>query len=177
MNIPTLFRRVAITFVLLCVAFILTAALVNLSVFDQDLRPEVNSILQPPQIPPHKNNAYTAIWGIHAAADKDIIDTGVRLVERYHHNREYQGLDALTAEDYTEILGTNNPREEWLGNLNCSARTQLDCISITRTYLESTPVTSQRVQLLLDRHQHILQMSNFSNWGNSSYTATYPLPP
>ena len=61
MKISTLIRRIAMTFVSLCVAFILLVALVNLSVFDEELRPEVSSILPPPDIPPHKNNAYTYV--------------------------------------------------------------------------------------------------------------------
>jgi len=86
-----LLRRAVIALISLCVAFILITVLVNLSVFDEDLRPEVVSILQPVQIPPHEDNAYIAIWGISAIADKDIVEAGVRLVERYHHNREQQG--------------------------------------------------------------------------------------
>ena len=177
MKLPTLIARVAVVLVVLCVAFIFTAALVNLSVFDEELRPEVSNILQPPQPPPHKDNAYNAIWGINAAADRVIVDTGVRLVERYHANREQLILDGLTPEDFAEILGTNNPGDEWLKNLHCSARTQSDCVSVIRTNLKSVPVTSQRAQLLLNRHQQILQMSDFVNWGNSTFAPTTSLPP
>lgn len=172
-----LIRRVVIAFISLCVAFILITVLVNLPVFDEELRPEVANILLPLQIPPHENNAYIAIWGISAAADKDIVEAGVRLVERYHHNREENELDALTPEDYVEILGTKSPNEEWLKSYSCNARTQLGCLSIIRASLQAAPVTSQRSQLLLDRHQYILQMSGFGNWADSSYTSTTPLPP
>ena len=88
MKFSILLRRMALTLVSLAIAFILTALLVNLSVFDEDLKPEVASILQPVQVPPHEDNAYFAIWGMIATADKDVVETGVRLVERYQHNQE-----------------------------------------------------------------------------------------
>jgi len=52
MKLAILLRRVVIIIVSLSVAFTLIALLVNLSVFDEDLKPEVTRILQPAQTPP-----------------------------------------------------------------------------------------------------------------------------
>lgn len=176
MKNSSLISRVAIILIVLFAAFIFTAALVNLSIFDEDLRPEVSKLLQPPQISEPRENAYTAIWGINTAADKDIIDSGKRLVERYHSNREKQGLDGLTPQDFFKILGSTNETEEWLKSFNCSSRTQPDCVSAIRANLQSTAVDSQGAQLLSIRHQNILQMSEFVNWGNSTFAPTTSMP-
>ena len=132
MKLAILLRRVVITIVSLSVAFILIALLVNLSVFDEDLRPEVVRILQPVQTPSNDGNAYFAIWGIGATADKDIVAAGVRLVKRLSLNREASGLDTLKPEDYAEILGTTSLDEEWLANYYCNSRTQYGCLAKIR---------------------------------------------
>lgn len=177
MKTSRLISRAAIILVVLCLALILTTALANLPVFDDDLRPEVSNILQSSQTPEPRQNAYTAIWGINATGDKDEIDSGKRLIERYHSNREKLGFDGLTTEDFLEILGSTNETEEWLKNFNCSSRTQSGCVSVMLANLQSAPVTDQSAQLLLNRHQNILQMPDFVNWGHSAFTPTTPLPP
>lgn len=175
MKFSILLRRVAMTIVSLAIVFILTTLLVNLSVFDEDLGPEVTSILQPVQTPPYENNAYFAIWGMTAADEKEIVETGARLVERYHHNREKNGLDALTTEDYAEILGATNLEEEWKKNYQyCNPRTKYGCLAELRTELRSTPITSQRLLLMLERHEHILNMSIYKKSGRNSFQS--PLP-
>ena len=175
MKFSILLRRMAMTLVSLAIAFILTALLVNLSVFDEDLKPEVASILQPVQVPPHEDNAYFAIWGMIATADKDVVETGVRLVERYQHNQEKNDLDTLTAEDYAEILGATSLDEEWKKDYqNCNARIKYGCSAELRTALQNTPIISQRLLLMLERHEHILSMSTYKNSGPSSFLS--PLP-
>ena len=175
MKFSIMLRRVVMILVSLAIVFILTALLVNLSVFDEDLRPEVTNILQPVQTPPHEDNAYFAIWGMAATSDKEIVETGVRLVERYHHNREKNGLDTLTTEDYVEILGATNLDAEWKKNYQfCNPRTKYGCLAELRTELQSTPVTDQRLLLMLERHERMLYMSTFRNQSISSFLS--PLP-
>ena len=175
MKSSKLFRRIVITVVMLPIAFLLIAWLVNLSFFDEDLNPDVASILQPVQRPPHEGNAYFAAWGISATADKDMIESGVRLVERYHDNGAKSGLDTLTPDDFVDILGAADLDEAWLSDYSCTARTSYGCLANARRNLQKGSVTSSRSQLMLARHQQILQMQFFKNWGRSSFTS--PIPP
>lgn len=175
MKPSTLLRRLLLMVVSLTTALMLIAALVNLSVFDEDLIPELSDIMQAEQSPPHNDNAYLAMWGISATADRDMIDAGVGLVERSRENRGTHGQDTLTASDYMEILGKESPDEAWLDGFQCNARTTTGCLSAISANLKETPVTSQRAQLLFERHQHILQMTTYYNVFDLSHTS--PLPP
>ncbi len=172
MKSSKLFRRVVITVVMLPIAFLLIAWLVNLSFFDEDLNPDIASILQPVQRPPHEGNAYFAMWGISTTADKDMIESGVRLVERYRDKRAKSGLDTLTADDFVEILGAADLDEAWLSDYSCKARTNYGCLANAHRSLQKGSIASSRSQLMLARHQQILQMQLFKNWGGQQFYLT-----
>ncbi|NOY17686.1 MAG: hypothetical protein GXP23_12360 [Gammaproteobacteria bacterium] len=175
MKLAILLRRVVITITSLSVAFTLIALLVNLAVFDEDLKPEVTRIQQPAQTLPTEGNAYFAIWGMGATDDQDIVKTGVRLIKRLRQNREASGLDALETEDYVEILGAINLDEEWMANYYCNSRTQYGCLAKIRADLHAAPITGQRLLLMLDRHKYVLQIPTFRSLGESSFVS--PVPP
>ncbi len=175
MKFSKLLRRVVITVVMLPIALVLIAGLVNLPVFDEDLNPDIAAVLQPAPTPPHEGNVYFAMWGISAAVDKNMIDSGVRLVERYRDKRAKNGLDTLTSDDFVEILGVADLDEPWLADFHCNARTRYGCLATALDNLQKDSMTSERSQLLRARHQQVLQMQLFQNWGGSSFTS--PLPP
>ncbi len=175
MKSSKLFRRVVITVVMLPIAFLLIAWLVNLSLFDEDLNSDLASILQPVQRPPLEGNAYFAMWGISATADKDMIESGVRLVERYRDKLAKSGLATLSEDDFVEILGAVDLDKAWLSDYTCLACTNYGCLASTRRSLQNGSIDSRRSQLILARHQQILQMQFFENWMVSSFTS--PIPP
>lgn len=175
MKSSKLFPRIVIIAVMLPIAFFLIAWLVNFSVFDEDLNPDIASILQPVQRPLHEGNAYFAMWGISATADRDMIESGVRLVERYRDKLAKEGLGTLAPDDFAEILGAAELDEAWLSDYSCNARTNYGCLANAHSYLQKGSIASSRSQLTLARHQQILQMKLFKNWGHSSFTS--PIPP
>ena len=177
MKAVTLLRRGALITLLLLTGLILITAVVNLPVFDEQLNPELASMMHSSHGTNPEGNAYVAIWGLNAVAGRDMVDAGKRLVERNQENLNNKGLDALSAQDYQEILGANDTKEAWLNDFNCSARTTLGCLSSVQSNLENMDLESDRSQSLIARHQRILQMQTFANWTDNSFTYSAPFPP
>ena len=175
MNFSNPVRFVVLTLVSLPIAFLFITWLVNLQVFDEELLPELVDMVSPAKIPPQQGNAYFAMWGISTAMDKDIVESGVGLLERYRDRRVNGEADTLTMSDYTEILGSSRPDEAWLEEFSCNTRTQYGCLTKTRASLKKISMTSQRAHLMMDRHQQILLMPVFQAWADHSFTS--PLPP
>lgn len=175
MKISNPIRFVVLTIVSLPIVLLFIAWLVNLPVFDQELLPEVASIALPAKLPPHQGNAYFAMWGISTAADKDMLESGVRLLERYLERRSREEADPYTVSDYIEILGNDRPDEAWLEEFSCNTRTQYGCLTKARNSLQTIAMSSQRARLMLDRHQQILLMTIFQAWADHSFSS--PLPP
>lgn len=170
-----LIRRLLISAVLLPLAFAGMTLFINLSIFDQALIPELEAILAPMQKPTEQGNAYYAVWGLTATADKDIIQTGTRLVERYYQNRDINGFDELTAEDRIELLGAVGLDEEWKVNYShCNSRREYGCLARMLVELQSNPAEDPRIQLMLDRHDLIMEMPVFENHGVLTFAS--PLP-
>ncbi len=174
MKLSNPLRFVVITIISLPIAFLFITWFVNLAVFDEELAPELVGIVSPIKIPAQQGNAYFAMWGISTAADKDMLDSGLRLLERYLESRGDMEAGPYTESDYTEILGSARPDEEWLEEFSCNARTQYGCLSKTRASLKTISMTSQRARVMMDRHQQILLMPVFQAWADHSFTS--PLP-
>lgn len=155
--------------------FVLIVLTMNLSLFDEELNTEIVDIMKPRPMPAENENAYFAIWGLAAASDKEMMSAGIGLINRYLMNRDKKGADEIFPEDYDEIFGGQDFDTEWLDTYSrCSSRTEYGCLLKMSTQLVSTPITSERLKVMLNRYTQIVQMTKFQQINHTSIAT--PLP-
>lgn len=153
--------------------FICTVIVANLSLFDERLNPKITAINQANPQNSVDGNAYYAIMGITAVADKKIADAGRELLERYKQNRKNDD-DSLNQNDYTEILGGDDKswQNKYGDYLGCSKKH--GCLIRLSEQLKSMPINDTRLTLMLQRYDSIIRMPNFSNFND--ITVGTPMP-
>lgn len=156
--------------------FIFLTLIINISVFDEKLDNRVVKLIQATsESPPIEGNAYFALMGISAATDKNIIQTGLQLLERYQQNRN-QGNDGLRPDDYQEILGVNQAIDKkWQDSYDsCKSRLEYGCLTKLSEQLQATPIKSARFAMMLQRYERIMQMTTYQNFNNITHGTPMP---
>jgi len=169
-------KKIILSFLAVAALFGASVLLINLSIFDQQLRPEVVDILKPVKMPSPQKNAYFAFWGLSAADDRDMQDAGIQIIERYRHNYLNNGVHELTDSDYAEILGGVDLDKTWTENYSsCTSRTTLGCLSKLSQQLIENPLTHNRVTLLLERFERLKNLPEYQHIDHVNFET--PLPP
>ena len=154
---------------------LLSLALINLSLFDEELRPEIVEALQEYPMPADEDNALIAAYGISASNDKNVVVSGRQLIERYRYNRDVLGSGGLNERDYDEVLGANDNDKNWLETYaRCVSRINYGCLKHFEKVLENSPIESKRVRLLQKRYAQMRKMPVFNNINDMRMTT--PLP-
>ncbi len=163
------------TLFIVVVLFIALIFIINTSPFDEKLNPEITKILQKMPATPVAGNAYFAIMGFEASADKSIIETGARLIKRYKENRA-NGEDDLSSEDYSQILGVNYDSEDKWRELydKCDSVTDKNCLSKMSQFLLSSPMVSDRLALMMNRYDEMIKLSTYKNFNDISVGTPFP---
>ena len=176
MNFNFSISKVSFGILTIVVLFIAMVWVINLPAFDEDLDPFIIESLKPVQMPPNEENAYYAFWGLPASSDKSFLDAGHRMIARYRDNRDIKSLDQLTGKDYREIWGGKNLDSGWTDSFeSCAARRTYGCNSKLAIHLKNSPITNQRLTLMLQRYEQVTSMSQFQNIGDHTFAS--PLPP
>ena len=92
MKVLRFLPRLFVSLVAIAGIFLVGLFIYNLEVLDEDLYPEVLALTQnrlstTEEVPAVKENAFYALMGMRAEADKDMSEVGVQLVEHYLQNR------------------------------------------------------------------------------------------
>ena len=176
MNIAFSIPKALLGIVAVVILFITITLVINLSVFDEEPSPAVVKIMQPNPISITPDNLYFSMLGISAAADENIAEAGMRLIERYRINRDENGLDTITQEDYVEILGSDSFDKEWQEQYPiCASRREQDCLAQLSDQIKNSPVEDKRLLLMLKRFDRLVNMPNFKDIGDMSVGT--PIPP
>ncbi len=154
--------------------FISIVLIINLSIFDEDVKPEVSKILEAVE-PPTEGNAYYAFMGISSESDKDMISTGKALVIKSSKKGLEKESSVLKAEDDKEFLGDISPDENWETVYGfCRSRDQLNCISEIIATIKQNPVKDERLNIMLGRYKKIQKMQNYKVTTDSSFALPIP---
>jgi len=158
------------------VTFIFIIVVINSSIFDEELSPQVAETLKTIKMPANNKNAFFAIWGLSATSEKNVIETGKALIARYRENRDKRGIDEITNEDYVEILGGENLDASWEDDYErCNARREYGCTMKLTSQLDNKPIKDPRLLLMLERYEQITKMSNYQHIDHLTFAS--PLPP
>ncbi len=158
--IKTFLKFTSIVFVL----FVAIVALINTSPFDEELSPEVKKIINNIPLPVVEGNAYYAIMGINAQANKDIVEAGHELTLRYLENRK-NGNDDITSKDYKEILGnTISNGHPWQSEVKHCDKNEFNCLNYLSENITSEYLNEPILQALLKRYTEISEMKVYSSF-------------
>jgi hypothetical protein len=176
MSLPKTSKLVLLGLLSIFILFLLILTFANFSSFDEQLRAEVKTLLEPKPMPESSENAYFAIWGLSASKDRDIVAAGKRLIERYQANKADRNKDELSEADYLEILGDPDLDKAWLNKFeNCASRRKLSCAENLVKQLSSVSIQGERLSLLSQRYQTIIEMNDFQSVNEVTFLT--PLPP
>lgn len=169
------FKKIAVSLFSLLVVFMFFVVIVNNSIFDEELHPEVKIALQVPSEINSQQNAYFALLGMQAAAEKDMQQVGIQLTARYLQNRDQHEQDELTQADINEIAGGKDLDEGWSKQYSpCNSRQVNGCLSEMLVQINSKPITDARFKVMLQRYQKLITMKQYQDLQYAS--AAMPSP-
>lgn len=141
-------------------SLLLLAVIVNLSWFDEALRPELAS-LRTPQPVSMEDNSYTLIFGFLAADERDPRVAGQEIVATLRSRFEQRQRIALSSEEMAVILGGSN-LDAWeaeFESLACSSRVNTDCAERLIAEVAQADSRDPRLSVLLDRYDTIISQT------------------
>ncbi len=160
---------------LIIVLFVTTVVVINTSPFDEELSPEIIKIIKEPSYPQVKDNAYFALMGFQAQKDKNIIEVGHQLIQRYIQNRSNNN-DSLLDADYDEILGTkmtiNSKVIELLAT--CDNKVSPNCLTELSQKFNESFVNDADLSVLLTRYRNITHMKHYHNYTDGGFGGPIP---
>jgi hypothetical protein len=164
MNIKSKILKGTKYLAILLVSFIALVLVINLSIFDEELKPEVEAMFEKQQVTIEADNAYIAIWGITAANDKSFIDAGIELMQRYTEITSVDAESVITDLDNQQILGERNLDSAWLDKYeNCRSRTKDGCLKKVSDLIKINPITDPRLLLMLDRYSEMVKLKKYQH--------------
>lgn len=156
------FKKISLYLISVLLGFALIVIIINLSVFDEELHPEVKRSLEvAPEINPQQN-AYLALFGMPAATDKDMQQVGIQLIARYLQNRDQHEKDELTDADTLEIKGGKDLDAIWSKQYQrCNSRQKFGCLATMQAQINSNPITDPRFNVMLERYKTLITMLQY----------------
>ena len=162
MNMKTKIFRGLKYLAILVVTFISLVLVINLSIFDEELTPEVAEMFEKQQQAIEPDNAYIAIWGITADSNKDFIEAGIELMARHHEITSSSESSILTDLDMEQILGNRDLDRDWKKRYkNCRARTRNGCLKEMSELLNNYPIQDPRLLLMLERYSRMVKLTKY----------------
>ncbi|MBY0572560.1 MAG: hypothetical protein K2P84_02665 [Undibacterium sp.] len=170
MSLSTIpFKKIALYILSLFVGFALLLIIINLPMFDEELRPDVKLANQIPSEIDPQQNAYFSLLGMQASAEKDMHLVGVQLTARHVQNREQHQQDELTAADREEIAGGEDLDRAWLEQYSsCNSRKVSGCLAKMVAEIEKKPVTDVRFQVAMRRYKQLIEMGQYQDLQRAS---------
>ena len=133
---------------------------VNLSIFDEDLLPEVAAIKNIKAEPYRENNAYPALIAINSSSGPSL-KAATQMV-RDHLNQQIveTGLDYLTTETLDELAGGED--SSWKNVYHsCKSRTEKGCIAAVIKDINNNPIIDKRLISQLQRYRELIELRSF----------------
>ncbi len=168
-------KKLGIGFGVVILLFIAILTFASFETFDEPLSTGVSQALQKSAMPADQDNAFIAIWGLSTSSDKNMIESGRALIQRYRYNRDSQGRDELTEEDYQEILANKDMDKAWQSIIpKCHVRKKQDCTAKLASQIALQPISDQRFDLMMERYKAIRQLKDYQHMDDLTFAS--PLP-
>jgi hypothetical protein len=152
------------------------AVVVNLSWFDEALRPELASLRRPQPVS-MEDNSYALVFGFLAADERDPRIAGYEIVDALRERYEQGQRIALSSDEMGVILGGSN-LDAWeaeFESFDCSTRVYMDCAERLIAEVAQTDSRHPRLSVLFARYDTIVRQARYKeNQERDVYT---PPPP
>lgn len=138
---------------------------INFSIFDEKLDPEISANLEPTDMPPSRQNAYVALWGMPAAAGLDIIEVGQGLLTRHDQKAKASLVGhELSDEDFKEFYQQQELDKPWIESfVRCNPRAKPGCLVRMEAAVPELQ-NNDRVQLIVERYQQLIDLPYYREY-------------
>jgi len=154
-----------ITRIMLVVGIALGIMLIpNLSIFDEDLLPEIIEHLSKSVNPDIEGNAAYDLYGIEAATGKDPHIVGKAVVKTLQSKHAKNEFAVLAEEEIITLYGgLDNGDKEWQATYPaaaCNPRQNPGCFTELLAQIKAQPFAQPRLQTQLKRYNNIIKISH-----------------
>jgi hypothetical protein len=133
----------------------------NLSVFDEDLLPEITERLSKPVNPEVEGNANYYFYGLASASEKDAYTVGKAVLHTLQSKHAKGESATLTEQERAELFGiADNLDSEWpdiYPAAKCSPRENTSCLEKLIEQIKDNPLANERLLTQLNRYNTIIQ--------------------
>lgn len=151
------------------------AVIVNLSVFDEELLPEVQAIKDLQAKPYQADNAYPALIAMSYYPDEPYQSATKKIRERLNQNISTNGQDFLTTHDQESLKSLEVDDSQLTDISRCNTRKEKNCIKKYLSKLDAQTSFNQDTQTLINRYIQLINYTHFSEATQSKFNS--PLPP
>lgn len=148
---------------------------INLSVFDEELLPEVEAIKNIKAEPYDENNAYPALIAINGPSGKTLKDTSNEVREFLNYKIKTTGIDYLSHEEMDSLIGKNHDKSWQNSYDSCNSRTNKNCMEKLHADLLELPINDERLIAQLARYEAFIQYQDFKE--STQLDLTAPIGP
>lgn len=160
-------RKYLIRAAALIAGTLLFVFVINLSWFDEPLRPELARLATPNDVP-LDGNAYPILVGLTAAPDRDAAAVGRRVIERLRERYRNGERITLTTAELDELRGgpglgaTDAAWRDGLVPIDCNSRLTLDCATTLLAAVGKMPRLHPDLMVMIGRYETILKAPRFA---------------
>ncbi len=137
---------------------LITAVIINLPAFDEDLLPEVVAIKNIQARPFGENDALPAIIAFNGLNFQESIK---QVRELLNQKIQKSGVDYLTDQEYQILIGKNQ-FDQWPdAYLTCNSRIEMNCMAALFRQVKTQPVVDASYREQLNRYNELIKYAEF----------------
>ena len=153
----------------------MVAVIVNFSVFDEELLPEVQVIKDIQAKTYQTDNAYPALIAMSYYPDESFQSATQKIHQKLNHNVAEQGHDFLTKSDQASLKSHEIDDMQITDISRCNTRKEKNCVIKYLSQLNKQDNLNQATQTLINRYAQLIDYRHFSEANQMKFNS--PLPP
>ena len=169
-------KKIKKTFLyLLGFAFLLFAfaVIINLSIFDEELLPEIQAIKDIKTKSYTKNNAYPAMVAINGPSGMSLQDASTKIRIKLNEKIKRSGLDYLSHDELNDLIGNGHDKSWKDAYGSCGSRTDNDCMSKIFSEVKENPIADARLIEQLVRYNDFIQHEDYQEMIQLDFSAPF----
>lgn len=157
-------KRVAIHGLVVVGLVIGATLVVNMSIFDEALHPDLVRMQQPGEPAALADNAVVGLLGLPAASDRDGFTVGRERISLYRDKYQKGEAVSLSEDEYATLFGETGLDRNWQADYpaaSCTPRRELGCFSKLLAEVKKRPLSDERLREMLARYKEIREQGSF----------------
>lgn len=150
------------------------AVIVNLSVFDEELLPEVQAIKDIEAKPYQADNAYPALVAMSYYPDETYKSATTIIRRLLNSNITDKGIDYLSGSDFKAIKAHEIDTTSLTKYTRCHTRKEANCVEKYISNLNNQPIADYGTQILLNRYAQLINYQDFDEATQFDMAAPFP---